>query len=438
MCGGTSSPISPSAGPKGLSPRVRGNRIAQVCRAGGEGSIPACAGEPQDFREFPRGNAVYPRVCGGTRNPVQAGFGGGGLSPRVRGNRWERLPRRLICGSIPACAGEPLGKHTCLRHARVYPRVCGGTLLADPGADHTPGLSPRVRGNPAPDSGVGGCPGLSPRVRGNPPAPLPLPGYQRSIPACAGEPRIATGKPTAGRVYPRVCGGTSGAGHILPLLQGLSPRVRGNPAAVPYGLLLCRSIPACAGEPLRSRSCRSVFEVYPRVCGGTPLTSPRRLRPHGLSPRVRGNRRAARAAIFGNRSIPACAGEPHPFLRIQLPPRVYPRVCGGTARLVCRLFQRMGLSPRVRGNQPSAGLITDDKRSIPACAGEPVTAPKSVKSAGVYPRVCGGTNDGYRYRNQNRGLSPRVRGNLPAAARCLPPPRSIPACAGEPRVCRAG
>ena len=52
VCGGTASPLRVSASIKGLSPRVRGNRIGSLAEANGDGSIPACAGEPHA-----RGNA---------------------------------------------------------------------------------------------------------------------------------------------------------------------------------------------------------------------------------------------------------------------------------------------------------------------------------------------------------------------------------------------
>ena len=72
---------------------------------------------------------------------------------------------------------------------------------------------------------------------------------RRSIPACAGEPRISGPALVGSRVYPRVCGGTETDPSLLELGLGLSPRVRGNPAHLlntPAGV---RSIPACAGEP---------------------------------------------------------------------------------------------------------------------------------------------------------------------------------------------
>ena len=71
--------------------------------------------------------------------------------------------------------------------------------------------------------------------------------------------------------------------------MGLSPRVRGNPRSDVSSRLWERSIPACAGEPQQNAYCDPNDEVYPRVCGGTqsPLLGP--FPDPGLSPRVRGN-----------------------------------------------------------------------------------------------------------------------------------------------------
>ena len=51
----------------------------------------------------------------------------------------------------------------------------------------------------------------------------------------------------------------------------------------------------------------------------------------GLSPRVRGNPAEILVKFHEHGSIPACAGEPDYFTGQRRPPRVYPRVCGGTA-----------------------------------------------------------------------------------------------------------
>ena len=58
--------------------------------------------------------------------------------------------RRLLPGSIPACAGEPLSTTPSVAMTAVYPRVCGGTPVLGRRLDAVDGLSPRVRGNPIP------------------------------------------------------------------------------------------------------------------------------------------------------------------------------------------------------------------------------------------------------------------------------------------------
>ena len=72
-------------------------------------------------------------------------------------------------------------------------------------------------------------------------------------------------------------------------------------------------------------------------------------------------------------------------------PKVYPRVCGGTESAAVAELLWHGLSPRVRGNHIDAGDPVPFDRSIPACAGEPRPEKAGRGSAGVYPRVCGGT-----------------------------------------------
>ena len=473
VCGGTQLVCHNPRPQDGLSPRVRGNPSPPARSRGNDRSIPACAGEPLARTRTCTFVAVYPRVCGGTGAGLEQGMSGGGLSPRVRGNPSARLLSDGPNRSIPACAGEPSARAAARRPRSVYPRVCGGTLLDPDVLRVGDGLSPRVRGNPcqggqsdAADRSIPACAGepefagrrqpgqqvyprvcggtilarnaftladgLSPRVRGNRPNRYSQPERPGSIPACAGEPHRATDKRAAVRVYPRVCGGTPF--QLLPgiIRHGLSPRVRGN-------LLPCRrghrkngSIPACAGEPRPSAQSAPERAVYPRVCGGTAMRCNPLLPCRGLSPRVRGNQPRILYTEHSRRSIPACAGEPawgsaHPGTS-----RVYPRVCGGTPPPPAATLPTCGLSPRVRGNLVNVRLVGICGRSIPACAGEPRRFCEIAVKCAVYPRVCGGTLTIARLRSDILGLSPRVRGNLRFRLRQPVNARSIPACAGEP------
>ena len=195
-------------------------------------------------------------------------------------------------------------------------------------------------------------------------------------------------------------------------MAGLSPRVRGNRDPVLDAHIEIRSIPARAGEPACTWDKPEKGGVYPRACGGTRLHLGQAGERWGLSPRVRGNRSDRRTRADKVRSIPARAGEPrsHPL----------------------RWYDPVGLSPRVRGNPPVPAPVPAPFRSIPARAGEPPAIPRSSSTSPVYPRACGGTNSSSANRNSLMGLSPRVRGNQPRADGPITSVRSIPARAGEP------
>ena len=274
--------------------------------------------------------------------------------------------------------------------------------------------------------------GLPPRVRGNRPRRTHLHPKHGSIPACAGEPSQPTRRHTSPTVYPRVCGGTVRTGHAAAGVEGLSPRVRGNPLEAAQVGTERGSIPACAGEPALVPSSSYQLVVYPRVCGGTGAYVDEVRALMGLSPRVRGNRDQA---AYGDRqlgSIPACAGEPSSTTCDTCGKPVYPRVCGGTQRLRFRPGGCRGLSPRVRGNLEVRGDIAGQAGSIPACAGEPRGACTPGHPCGVYPRCWGGSP-------AHAGIDPRrppdwegVRGNPPSTSQSGGLLGSIPACAGEP------
>ena len=74
--------------------------------------------------------AVYPRVCGGSLGAGMYVDDAYGLSPRVRGKHWAMMLDQPTRRSIPACAGEALGFLLRRGGRGVYPRVCGGSIIA--------------------------------------------------------------------------------------------------------------------------------------------------------------------------------------------------------------------------------------------------------------------------------------------------------------------
>ena len=268
-CGGTLPRRKPPKKKLGLSPRVRGNlgRPRETLRR--NRSIPAGAGEPIPPRPGLVGWAVYPRGCGGTTPGVTRPLVHQGLSPRVRGNRQHSPIPQTATRSIPAGAGEPEQNRMMAYPARVYPRGCGGTGHQTMSERTAPGLSPRVRGNQVP------LQKLVPHLG--------------SIPAGAGEPGGSAVRESHYAVYPRGCGGTVPALLVLLYQNGLSPRVRGNPRYPSRQSWTPGSIPAGAGEPRRRHIFISRQRVYPRGCGGTTGANVCIKTNSGLSPRVRGN-----------------------------------------------------------------------------------------------------------------------------------------------------
>ena len=289
MCGGSAFDVGIGAPVGGLSPRVRGKPLPRQPNERPPGSIPACAGEATSAGLMGHRDAVYPRVCGGSR--VGVGWRGrnGGLSPRVRGKRFGGDAHPPFRRSIPACAGEALALHPRWRRPPVYPRVCGGSGMPATVTHRIPGLSPRVRGKRRRS--------WSER-KGD-----------RSIPACAGEAGAEIAGAVAHSVYPRVCGGSGVSRRRLGARRGLSPRVRGKPVQQLILRNPQRSIPACAGEARVKVGDGLMGAVYPRVCGGSVQTPIGRRQNEGLSPRVRGKRTASSGERTYDRSIPACAGE---------------------------------------------------------------------------------------------------------------------------------
>ena len=292
----------------GLSPRVRGSRLVRKAADFYYGIIPACAGKPRPPAAAAPPPRDYPRVCGEAFDEVAAGRRWTGLSPRVRGSRFSGHGLSLLQGIIPACAGKPAAASRAARIAGDYPRVCGEARY------------------PLNIGGEGD--GLSPRVRGSQGATYFGAGNIGIIPACAGKP-LGMGQVSRQRGdYPRVCGEARRGYRAQGGRYGLSPRVRGSPAAPAAAGARHRIIPACAGKPtFHPRPGQRPWD-YPRVCGEAKIAGTGRALREGLSPRVRGSRRKQTPCAATPGIIPACAGKPVTCSGRNRPIKDYPRVCG--------------------------------------------------------------------------------------------------------------
>ena len=198
----------------------------------------------------------------------------------------------FIPGPIPARAGQPDKKSAMESHAGAYPRACGATALILLIHVIFAGLSPRVRGNPLDDGKTYDSTGPIPARAGQPLPALLTYDCDRAYPrACGATGRCA--QASAGRwAYPRACGATSPGGEPGVHDPGLSPRVRGNQGYVVGHYAILGPIPARAGQPEADAARTRCPWAYPRACGATRVDAIFVRIDLGLSPRVRGNQPA--------------------------------------------------------------------------------------------------------------------------------------------------
>ena len=134
--------------------------------------------------------------------------------------------------------------------------------------------SPRGRGSHArrpPEGGAAG--GSSPQARGSRGAHVDASRLERVIPAPAGQSSSRDREYAGGTGHPRACGAVLRTACVVAGLKGSSPRGRG--ARLRYGrhARAVRCIPAWAGRSSASRRSGVPPRLHPRVRGGSPLAS---------------------------------------------------------------------------------------------------------------------------------------------------------------------
>ena len=170
-----------------------------------------------------------------------------GPSPLARGSLPWCVTGVGRPGSIPARAGQPLGKAPRRVPSRVHPR--------------SRGAAPRVAGLLCTQ------PGPSPLARGSHHASRVEHNRRGSIPARAGQPCLLVLPHRTPRVHPRSRGAASAASANSHVITGPSPLARGSHRA--HGIHQHRvgSIPARAGQPRRCSWSTRRTRVHPRSRG---------------------------------------------------------------------------------------------------------------------------------------------------------------------------
>ena len=308
---------------------MRGTRVRQLWIDGGDGIIPAHAGNTFRAKCDRLASRDHPRACGEHIVGFVVDGGHWGSSPRMRGTLNPATPEIDQTGIIPAHAGNTNSAAPKAISARDHPRACG---------EHSFPSEPRST-----------CTGSSPRMRGT----LKLWGSGVAdggiIPAHAGNTQRRGVWQGHRRDHPRACGEHSMLKAAANASTGSSPRMRGTLTFVGEEERQPGIIPAHAGNTTSYVECRNRSRDHPRACGEHRFHTKSFMYCRGSSPRMRGT--LGRLAGHGRNIgiIPAHAGNtPH---RLPSIPDTgdHPRACGEHQFDRWLAEAGAGSSPRMRG-----------------------------------------------------------------------------------------
>ncbi len=193
-------------------------------------------------------------------------------------------------------------------------------------------------------------------------------------------------------------------------LTGLSPLARGTPTIFPPFMMKWRFIPAGAGNSAIFTFRIIVKTVYPRWRGELHDKIPCTTSPIGLSPLARGTPYPNPAHITPDRFIPAGAGNSVKRQSGGPTGSVYPRWRGELFSIYQGGDLLFGLSPLARGTRTLPESVPEQRRFIPAGAGNSERELKGPKHNPVYPRWRGELLGTMKSGSFTCGLSPLARG----------------------------
>ena len=170
--------------------------------------------------------------------------------------------------------------------------------------------------------------GSSPRVRGEGYVRLTVFGKKGIIPAGAGRSLPRGGLGAARGDHPRGCGEKSICESLDRTLKGSSPRVRGEAVGTGSSLVKGGIIPAGAGRSGVCHDKKGRRGDHPRGCGEKPDVEMATDLVEGSSPRVRGEAIMTLPFIAAAGIIPAGAGRRRGLPRRRPRQRDHPRGCG--------------------------------------------------------------------------------------------------------------
>ena len=165
--------------------------------------------------------------------------------------------------------------------------------------------------------------------------------------------------------------------------------MRGKPCPSGRTCRRPRIIPAHAGQTYPLVRVPTSVPDHPRACGANLPLLPARTTPAGSSPRMRGKLQHRGRQPDNRRIIPAHAGQTWPISIRHIKSTDHPRACGANFQPVSQASRHAGSSPRMRGKLTVCDIVEKRARIIPAHAGQ--TQPPLIIAcpATDHPRACG-------------------------------------------------
>ena len=273
--------------------------------------------------------------------------------------------------------------------------------------------------------------GSSPRARGTRERRIELPAHRRIIPARAGNTSKLATIARAASDHPRARGEHVSLPHAACVCSGSSPRARGTPVQGDARAARERIIPARAGNTTAYAAPPAAPPDHPRARGEHVHGYSSSGWCGGSSPRARGTPTIYRRTTHNPRIIPARAGNtraPSPAF-----PAVadHPRARGEHEGQTLEEIGAAGSSPRARGTLVLVAIGRPPPRIIPARAGNTCPAGRRAGNAPDHPRARGEHHFQEVPMLWSRGSSPRARGTRVSMACANPYCRIIPARAGN-------
>ena len=400
----------------GSSPLARGTPQPGRSRIFPIRLIPARAGNTQATAATAFRLPAHPRSRGEHNSSATTRQARTGSSPLARGTLLRQLVSQFRIRLIPARAGNTRNLSSLFFSASAHPRSRG---------EHLDKLTRAVM-----DSGS------SPLARGTLTCRVMRISCRRLIPARAGNTSAPVTPNLSFSAHPRSRGEHASLHRRISTLVGSSPLARGTPHQPPIPAWLRRLIPARAGNTRRTTVILALTAAHPRSRGEHSVTERLPLSCVGSSPLARGTLQPGHQTAQRQRLIPARAGNTENVYVVETKDSAHPRSRGEHARLFTASCVASGSSPLARGTRCLGGREAFGQRLIPARAGNTHIVQSPPGGGTAHPRSRGEHEANGGSKPAAVGSSPLARGTLAGVLRIGVAGRLIPARAGNTKRSR--